>query len=33
MYILGILIFNYFVYIPVTVVELLGHVGSLCITL
>ena len=33
MYLLGVLVFNYFVYIPVMVVELLGHVGTLCLTL
>ena len=33
MYLLGVLVFNYFVYIPVIVVELLGHVGTLCLTL
>ena len=29
MYLLGVLVFNYFVYIPVIVVELLGHAGTL----
>ena len=33
MYLLGVLVFNYFVYIPVIVVELLGHAGTLCLTL